>query len=297
MAVLSASPRLRAVLLWTLALVVMLASVAYQRRTGPTYPKRGEVVVAGEPVRYQLVRSASTSGDARVALPAEVSRAGGALHYKRFRTADALTVSPLVREQHGGRDEWAAFLPKQPAAGKLEYFVMLEREAGSERVPSDLEPVVIRFKDDVPTPLLAAHVVMMFVSLVVGMRAGLAALLGVPGTRRLACVAFAGITVGGMVLGPFVQKYAFGAYWTGFPWGYDLTDNKTLLMWLAWLGACAVLWRTPAESSARARSAVLAATLAMTVVYVIPHSLFGSELDYDAVDRGVPASEAIGTGR
>lgn len=297
MTVLSASPRLRAALLWTLALVLMLASVVYQRRTGPTYPKRGDVVVAGETVRYQLVRSASTSEDARVALPAEVSGAGGALHYKRFRTADDLTVAPLAREQRSGRDEWAAYLPKQPAAGKLEYFVMLEREAGSERIPRDLEPVVIRFKDDVPTPLLVSHVVMMFVSLVVGMRAGLAALFGVAGARRLAWVAFAGITLGGMVLGPFVQKYAFGAYWTGFPWGYDLTDNKTLLMWLAWLGACAVLWRTPAELSARARSAVLAATLAMMVVYVIPHSLFGSELDYDAVDRGVPASEAIGTGR
>ena len=41
---------------------------------------------------------------------------------------------------------------------------------------------------------------------------------------------------------------------------------------------------------------VLAAGLVMTVVYLIPHSLRGSELDHEKLDQGVPASEAIGTG-
>ena len=34
----------------------------------------------------------------------------------------------------------------------------------------------------------------------------------------------------------------------------------------------------------------------MTVVYLIPHSLRGSELDYGAVDEGAPAGEAVRTG-
>lgn len=291
------SSRARTALLWGLALLLMLSSVVYQRRTGPTYPMRGSVVVEGQTVPYRLVRSASTSGDARVALPAVVSDAGGSLHYKRYKTVDPLAVLPLVRERRDGRDEWAAYLPKQPAAGKLEYFVMLQSPGGNERVPRGAEPVVIRFKDDVPLPWLVSHVIVMFVALLVGMRAGLGALFAQPGTRRLAGVTLAGISIGGMLLGPIVQKHAFGEYWTGFPWGYDLTDNKTLLMWLVWLVACAAIWRMPSETSGRARTAVLVAACAMTVVYVIPHSLFGSELDYDAVDRGVPASEAIGTGR
>jgi hypothetical protein len=106
------------------------------------------------------------------------------------------------------------------------------------------------------------------------------------------------MTVGGMILGPIVQKYAFGAFWTGFPWGYDLTDNKTLIMCLVWIGACAVLgWkpRTPTPTW-RGRLAVLAAAVVMTGVYLIPHSLRGSELDYSAVDSGTQPSEAVGTG-
>lgn len=106
----------------------------------------------------------------------------------------------------------------------------------------------------------------------------------------------AGITVGGMVLGPFVQKHAFGEYWTGFPSGYDLTDDKTLVMWLAWLVACAVLGLKERRIGAQERLAALLAAAVMIAVYLIPHSLRGSELDYSQVDRGVPAAEAIGTG-
>ena len=46
--------------------------------------------------------------------------------------------------------------------------------------------------------------------------------------------------IGGMILGPIVQKYAFGEYWTGFPYGGDFTDNKMLIMWLAWAIAMAI---------------------------------------------------------
>jgi hypothetical protein len=99
-----------------------------------------------------------------------------------------------------------------------------------------------------------------------------------------------------MILGPVVQKYAFGAFWTGFPWGYDLTDNKTLIMWLAWLAACAFIGRRPRRREGSPRVAVVLATVVMIVVYLIPHSLRGSELDYEKLDAGVSAEEAITTG-
>jgi len=132
----------------------------------------------------------------------------------------------------------------------------------------------------------------------VGMRAGLGSLFAPGNVRRLSWVALGLMTMGGMILGPFVQKYAFGAYWTGFPWGYDLTDNKTLLMWVAWIIACVALGR-PGRTDGLGwgrRLTVLAAAVVMTVVYLIPHSLRGSELDYDQVESGTPAAEAVQTG-
>jgi hypothetical protein len=96
-----------------------------------------------------------------------------------------------------------------------------------------------------------------------------------------------------------VQKFAFDAYWTGFPWGYDLTDNKTLLMWLAWAVACGALGR-PGRRDVPGwgrRGTVFVAAVVMTVVYLIPHSLRGSQLDYGQVESGTPAAEAVESGR
>jgi len=103
------------------------------------------------------------------------------------------------------------------------------------------------------------------------------------------------LTAGGMVLGPIVQKHAFGHYWTGFPAGRDLTDNKMLIMWLAWVGAVGVVALGPNDGRVVKRLAVVVAALAMTGAYLIPHSMRGSELDHAAVDAGVDPAEAIGT--
>jgi hypothetical protein len=137
----------------------------------------------------------------------------------------------------------------------------------------------------------------MFTAMLIGVRAGLAALFSPYPMRRLAWSSLGVMTVGGMMLGPVAQEYAFGAYWTGFPYGYDLTDNKVLIMWLLWLVACVTIGFRPKPDERRARWAVSLAALVMLVVYVIPHSARGSELDYEQLDRGVPASEAIETGR
>jgi hypothetical protein len=95
-----------------------------------------------------------------------------------------------------------------------------------------------------------------------------------------------GIAIGGLVLGPIVQRYAFGAYWTGWPFGTDLTDDKTLAMWLAWVAAVAVFrWRKD-PLDRLARWVTVAAAVVMIAVYLVPHSLRGSELDYSKLEAG-----------
>lgn len=77
-----------------------------------------------------------------------------------------------------------------------------------------------------------------------------------------------------------MQKYAFGEYWTGFPYGIDLTDNKTLLAVIGWLIALVAL-----KKSAKPRFWILFASIFMFIIYLIPHSVLGSELDYNEMDR------------
>jgi hypothetical protein len=77
-----------------------------------------------------------------------------------------------------------------------------------------------------------------------------------------------------MILGPFVQLYAFGDLWTGVPFGWDLTDNKTLIAFLFWILAVVMNRRRD-----KPFYTVLAAVV-LLLIYSIPHSMFGSQLDY-----------------
>ena len=269
----------------------MLGAAVWQRLTGPTHPRRGTTAVAGQDVRWRLLRSSVSGVPFMVALPAPEG-VTGAVHYRRYPTDEPFREVPMSRE--GGT--LVALLPTQPPAGKLEYSVSLATRAGPVRVPEG-EPIVMRFKGDVPALVLIPHVVTMFVSMMIGIRAALAAALGRPESRRYAWVAVVGIAIGGLVLGPIVQKYAFGAYWTGWPLGSDLTDDKTLSMWLAWVAAVVVFWRRRDPLDRVARWTTIAAALVMIAVYLVPHSLRGSQLDYGKVQSGGAAEDAITTGR
>jgi hypothetical protein len=77
-----------------------------------------------------------------------------------------------------------------------------------------------------------------------------------------------------MILGPLVQNYAFGELWTGIPFGWDLTDNKTLIAFLFWI--LAVFMNRKQEKPFY----TALAALILLLIYSIPHSMFGSELDY-----------------
>jgi hypothetical protein len=167
-----------------------------------------------------------------------------------------------------------ADLPQQPPAGKLQYYIEITDSKGSSKI-SEETPVVIRYKGEVPGFVLLPHILLMFLAMLYSTSAGLMALLKMPSYKRAGMITLILLFLGGMILGPVVQKYAFGDFWTGIPFGWDLTDNKTLIAFIFWLLAVAVNYRKDKPI------ATAVAALVLLMVYSIPHSLFGSELDYD----------------
>lgn len=262
---------LRAVVAWSLALVVTLAAAVYQRLSGPTYPLRGQVEIGEQRHTFRLPRSHGGEGEAEVALDVPGFEGEAFLLFRRYPTEDPWTRHPMSRLG----DRVVAALPHQPPAGKLEYFVELHGARGRLTAPAD-RSAVIRFKGDVPGHFLLPHVLLMFLAMLLSNRAGIEALTAGPRQLRYSLLTAAALLAGGMVLGPIVQKYAFGALWTGVPFGFDLTDNKTLLVTVCWgLGLWQAWRRRPS-----ARWWVLGAALALLVAYSVPHSVLGSELDY-----------------
>jgi len=259
---------------FVLALVITLASAVWQRLSGPTVPVRGHVVLGGKEIRFRVDRSHAGTGDQPVRVKAPDPAVTGTLAFRRFPTNEAWSFLQMSRSG----DDLLAALPHQPPAGKLEVQIRLTR--GFETVLFPPRPAVTRFKGDVPAKLLGPHVAAMFLGILFSTAAGLAALVrGVP-LRWLTLLTLALIVVGGFVLGPIVQKAAFGAYWTGIPFGWDLTDNKTLLAALFWIAA-ALRQRGGRE----ARFAVALAALATLAVFAIPHSTWGSEIRWETQAR------------
>lgn len=266
--------------------MITLFAAVFQRLTGPSYPLRGNVIVQEKEISYRLPRTHESTSNCPVTIQTETPEIRGILRFRRFKTDDPWTERNMVYRAGALASE----LPRQPAAGKLEYMVTLHYD-GKRHTLSEKGPIVIRFKDPVPLALLIPHVFIMFLAMLFSTRSGLEALDPKGNTRPYVFLTFVFLACGGMILGPLVQKFAFGALWTGFPLGSDLTDTKTLIAFLGWLIAfIVVILRKPA------RVWVLAASLLLLIVYLIPHSLLGSELDYSRISSAVtPAEKIIGS--
>ncbi|MCX6561570.1 MAG: hypothetical protein NTZ26_13780 [Candidatus Aminicenantes bacterium] len=260
-------------LLWFLAFIIAAGLMAYQRITGPTYPKRGTVSVDGREVKFRLPRSSENLKDCEIAVSILGADVGGYVEFKRYKTEDPYSKFPMVRQD----DKLVGFLPKQPRAGKLLYRVVLIQ--GDKEYPlTGEEPVVIRFRGSVPIWVLIPHVLAMFLAMLLAARAGLAAL-----DKKSKPIAFAKwaavfLFIAGFILGPLMQYYAFGPFWAGFPLGHDMTDNKTLVAMMGWIIALRA-----GRKGKEARGWVLAASLLFLIAFLIPHSVFGSELNYTAL--------------
>ena len=285
----------RQIILWVIAFIMAVTAMVFQRSTGPTYEFKGELNQVGVEYKYKLLRSQETTEGAKIELPyLEDANYDAILHYKRYQTKDVVTS---VQFQLDDKKNFIAQLPMQPAAGKMEYYITGNINGKQFHIPEKGEDsIILRYKDPVSNSILIPHVLLMIMVILFGIRAGLSAIFDKGGMRRWVVVTFIAITVGGLVLGPLVQKSAFGEYWTGFPFGGDFTDNKTLIMWVAWALTLAVIGFKRKKKENISRIAVLIAALVMTVVYLIPHSMGGSTLDYDKIDQGIDSKEAIKTG-
>ncbi len=269
---------MKKVAFWILAFLITLSTAVYQRRTGPTYPVDGKAVIAGDQIRYELLTTHETGEDCPVRVEVQNPDISGVVLYKKHKTADPWTGIPMERQEN----ELVGFLPHQPPAGKLQYKVMLSHQSEEISLTGE-KPVIIRFKGAVPLWALIPHVIVMFVAMLLSARAGIEALRSNSNPRKLALWTTGFLFIGGFILGPLVQKFAFGALWTGFPFGYDLTDNKTLIAFIGW-----VIALIAGRKGKPARGWVLAASILLLIIFLIPHSLLGSELDY--ADATLPQS-------
>ncbi len=271
------------IILWILAVLITIVTAIYQRVTGPTYPISGKVKLAEQEIDYKLNRSHGGNDDYKIEIKVNDSNINGTLYFKRYKTQDDWT---LVKMGHEGSNLTAS-LPYQPPAGKLEYYLELNDENAKAKFPSD-NSVVIRFKGAVPSNILIPHIIGMVLAMLLSNRTGLEFFNKNANFKKLTLWTIGFLLVGGLIFGPIVQKYAFGEYWTGFPFGHDLTDNKTLIAFIGWLVALFMYGKSKVPKIWALFGAII-----LLVVYLIPHSVMGSEIDYNKLDKEKLKKEVI----
>jgi hypothetical protein len=273
-------------ILWSLAFIITIAAAIYQRHTGPTYPKEVKVTVNDQLCKLKLVRSLALDSRPEVKLHITDTTVRARLFFKRFRSDEEYESADFnyrstpvhsfvmnkifkITEDKG----YFATVPQQPPAGKIQYYVELTDFKGTQTLFKD-SPVVIRFKGGVPAHILIPHIIFMFMAMLFSTLAGLMSIIKYPLYKKYTVWTLILLSAGGMILGPLVQYYAFGDLWTGVPFGWDLTDNKTLIALIFWILAV-VMNRKQDRPLYTALAAVI-----LLLIYSIPHSMFGSELNY-----------------
>jgi hypothetical protein len=282
-------------ILWVLAFLITITAAIYQRKTGPTYPKRLDITVNDTVQELKLVRSLGLNEKPEVRLNINDTSVKAKLFFKRFKTDEEYQVTDFsykvypvhsfimnrifkIYEEKG----LFAEVPQQPPAGKLQYYFEITDSKGSRSFFKEA-PVVIRFKGDVPAFVLVPHILLMFIAMLFSTLAGLMSVVKYPLYKKYAVWTLFLFIAGGFVLGPLVQYFAFGDLWTGVPFGWDLTDNKTLIALIFWILAVAMNRKKDAPFYTALAAVVL------LLVFSIPHSLFGSELQFQTgkVTQGI----------
>ena len=277
-------PKLASTLLWLLAAVITIGCFTYQDKTGPTYPLEGTFETDLGPVEYKFLRSETIGTDLKIMLLDPVpDGVSGYVEYRRYKSDDEWSTMEMEPGSFSfsrrGREDFVegvgAELPSlAERAGKYEFFVYIDDGVGDPISVTGEKAIFARYKAEVPMLALFIHILLVFVSMTLAIRTVFEAL--VDGKfKPYIWATIISLLLGAFVLGPVVQWYAFGVWWSGIPFGYDWTDNKVLLELVFWIFAA---FQNRGDKVNR-RSVYLAGIITL-IVYFIPHSIFGSEYDY-----------------
>jgi hypothetical protein len=225
-------------------------------------------------IKAELIRTYDGQDDAKVILKIADTSIRGEVQFRRFKSYDNWTTAPMVRKG----DSLIASLPHQDIAGKVMYHITLVK--GNEQVLLNEDPAVLRYKGHVPMYILIPHILIIFLAMLFSTITGLEAITKGKNTYLYTWITIITLVIGGLILGPIVQKFSFDVYWAGWPFGHDLTDNKSVVAFLFWVIALIVQYKNREK-----KFWTILASIVLLIVFLIPHSMLGSEIDYTKLPK------------
>ena len=264
------------------AVVIVLALFVLSRITGPNFKYRVETAGPGFTLSHKAPRTSEGTGPARLDLEitgdASSITALNLLGHPANDPARKDVLPPAtITGPAGGPRVYRFEVPFHPFATKYLYVFQARLQSGQlVQLDHKGNPMMVRFRGEVPPFTLGLHILGMFggfLLMVLGAFATVDFLRGRGQARpvlRLGGWGWLVFAVGGLPLGFLMNWYAFRVIWEAWPFGADVTDNKTQIALAVYgLSLLAFLWK----KSRAAAWLVLLGTGVAFAVFIIPHSL------------------------
>lgn len=267
------------------SIAITIAMVFVARYLSANRPRDLASSVAGLTLRHTTVVDQEGPGEPELRL--EVEGEPAAPPVVRYRPRGGEQVEETVMTA-AGEGAWIARLPELPKGSRMRYaFVAAAPGGGEARLPAGDGFLTVKYEGIVSPFVLVSHIIFMFGAffcMSMCMLGALAVLRGREG-KRFTVVMSRWVMfftfVGGWPLGMILNRQAYGPAWEGFPFGWDVTDNKTQIMLVFWivtilLARGSFLGRGENRDLASPRAfaaAVVVSFAASVALFLVPHSL------------------------
>lgn len=274
------------------AVVFTLLMLVFTRNTNAVRSKHRIINQQGILIDHQTVPK--QVGDEIPVISARVKGASEVrLVYKIGLDGEYQTVAMIPKPTE--TNVYQATIPLHPKGIKAWYYLeaVATNELGEvvvtqpEKNQGQIEPIKLKFEGDVPIYIILAHVLLVFGAILCSALALFSAIDVKRGKRTVGqSVKYTLWTLilmflGFVPIGIAMNYFAFGAIWEAFPFGWDVTDNKSQIIMLFWLITLILVKGTlfgKGESknlvTERGYSTwVIISFLANIIILAIPHSL------------------------
>ena len=264
---------------YALALVLTILLLGIARRISTRHPTDHSVEADGTTLSHRTVTEDFGDGP-KIDIRASSTEGLTALVYYSRTEGGPYQIDSLS----GTSDELSAILPVLQKGSRW-YYHIKAFQSGKEiaKFPPGSDQF-IKFKGHVPAYILIPHIFCMFATIFFGLLTVFSSISAARGRADIKqsvryllwTVIFA--FIGGFPLGYLVAYLAFGQGWSGVPMGWDITDNKTVILFLFWLVTFVLARRgLKGERMAISRKAYMSLASASLIVtfiaFVIPHSI------------------------
>jgi hypothetical protein len=173
----------------------------------------------------------------------EIKSGGVKLHY----TTDGKYYEVIEMTPSNEPNGYEAMLPGQDTGTNISYYFSVTDMKDRITMLPKYSPnnmysfEIISFSGEASTALLITHVIFIVGAIIFVIASGLYASRylvkgkGINKSVQMAGIATGMIFIGGFPLGFALAYQVYGTPWTGIPFGWDITDNKTLVIFVYWL--------------------------------------------------------------